>query len=249
MKWAAEKTQIHPSVLRWYEQQGFISSPERTQGGHRRYSQKQVYEAIIAQKAMTIGWMGGVLRQSALELVRNTALGDLCSSLEGIDFLLKRMALEIALAEDALAAIAAWREGDGWLTHASSKLITISQAATLTGTTADQIRNWERNALMILPRNPQNGYRMFGDEDLSRIKVLRYCRLAGYSITALRRLMQTVDAQSSLPLSSLRQVANERSSDEEGFEAFPTDQWLHSLTFYQAELSQIPSLLQQLKNL
>jgi hypothetical protein len=57
-------------------------------------------------------------------------------------------------------------------------------AASLLNTTIDAIRNWERNGLIEVPRNPDNGYRRYGAPEIDRLRVIRMLLRAGYSMMA-----------------------------------------------------------------
>jgi DNA-binding transcriptional MerR regulator len=44
------------------------------------------------------------------------------------------------------------------------------------------LRNWELNGLMAIKRR-ENGYRIYTEEDLMRLKIIRSLRCANYSLT------------------------------------------------------------------
>ena len=53
----------------------------------------------------------------------------------------------------------------------------------------DTLRNWEMNGLLTVKRK-NNGYRVYTDEDIQRLKIIRSLRCANYSLEAIRRLLQ-----------------------------------------------------------
>lgn len=53
----------------------------------------------------------------------------------------------------------------------------------------DTLRNWEMNGLLTVKRK-DNGYRIYMDEDIQRLKVIRSLRCANYSLEAILRLLQ-----------------------------------------------------------
>lgn len=66
----------------------------------------------------------------------------------------------------------------------------------------DTLRNWESNGLLTVKRK-QNGYRVYTDEDLQRLKIIRSLRCANYSLAAILR-----DALRSLHQSPSRYTQN-----------------------------------------
>lgn len=97
----------------------------------------------------------------------------------------------------------------------------IGAAASLTGLSRDRIINWERNGLGRYPRSAA-GYRLFGVEELDRLLIIRSCRTAGYSVTAIRRLLNAATARTTdIPL---RTIADTPAPHETAlFPVFPTD--------------------------
>jgi DNA-binding transcriptional MerR regulator len=55
--------------------------------------------------------------------------------------------------------------------------------------TVDMLRNWERNGLITVPRDPSNGYRMYGPCEVGRIRVIRTLVQAGYSLMAILHML------------------------------------------------------------
>ncbi len=52
----------------------------------------------------------------------------------------------------------------------------------------DTLRNWEMNGLFDVKRK-QNGYRVYTDEDIKRLKIIRSLRCANYSLEAILRML------------------------------------------------------------
>lgn len=66
------------------------------------------------------------------------------------------------------------------------KLIILSDAL---GVSVDSLRNWEKNGLLSVKRK-ENGYRVYTDEDVKRLKLIRALRCANYSLEAILRLLR-----------------------------------------------------------
>jgi DNA-binding transcriptional MerR regulator len=70
----------------------------------------------------------------------------------------------------------------------------ITEAATRLGVTVDMLRNWERDGLIDVPRDPENNYRLYGAAEFGRLRVIRMLRQAGYSLMAILRMLLQFDA-------------------------------------------------------
>ena len=53
------------------------------------------------------------------------------------------------------------------------------EVAELLGVSNDVIRNWERNGLMTIRRNPYNNYRLFTKKDVERMHIIRSVEYGG----------------------------------------------------------------------
>ena len=73
--------------------------------------------------------------------------------------------------------------------------LTITQAADLTGLSADTLRYYERDGLMLrpVPRAP-SGHRQYGDEDLRWVRLITKLRSTGMPIRDVRRYADLVRA-------------------------------------------------------
>jgi DNA-binding transcriptional MerR regulator len=100
----------------------------------------------------------------------------------------------------------------------------IGQAAKLLGATTDMLRNWERNGLIRVPRDPDNGYRLYGAAEMGRLRVIRMLNRAGYSQMAILRMVLLLDRGQA---GDLRQVLDTPRPDEDVYVA--ADRWLSTL--------------------
>jgi DNA-binding transcriptional MerR regulator len=136
--------------------------------------------------------------------------------------------LELVRAERAQADAAAdyleeWVQGAAPCDTCQGRWI--STVADLLDTTADTLRNWERNGLLKVPRDPANGYRLYGSADIGRLRVIRLLARAGYSQMAILRMLLHLDQQGS---ENLRSILDTPRPDEDVFTA--ADRWLSSLS-------------------
>jgi DNA-binding transcriptional MerR regulator len=107
---------------------------------------------------------------------------------------------------------------------ATAQSLTIGQAARLLGVSIDILRNWDRNGLIDIPRDPANGYRRYGAAQISRLRVIRMLSRAGYSISAILRMLIQLDRGET---SDLRRALDTPRPDEDAYQA--SDRWLSTL--------------------
>ncbi len=241
----------HPNTLRWYETAGYLPSVPRTPGGYRQYCPQLVRLARVVRESQPLLRMCGPIRRAALaylkacredcvartrELQHKSCASEIphADPLQCLDELGVLLCEERRLALDALKALDRFRHrqsieyrGCGISekeTLHRGVLRYIGQIVARTGLTRDQIINWERDGLCHYPRSPA-GYRLFGVEEVDRLLIIRSCRTAGYSATAIRRLLHAIDrAPQSLRRSTLRAIADTPAEYETAlFATFPTD--------------------------
>ena len=71
----------------------------------------------------------------------------------------------------------------------NSKQLKRKGVSELLNISMDTLRNWEMNGLLTVKRK-DNGYRVYTDEDIQRLKIIRSLRCANYSLEAILRLLQ-----------------------------------------------------------
>jgi DNA-binding transcriptional MerR regulator len=75
----------------------------------------------------------------------------------------------------------------------------------------DTLRNWEMNGLLTVKRR-QNGYRVYTDEDIQRLKIIRALRCANYSLEAILRMLSKLSEN---PQSDIQYILNTPTADAE----------------------------------
>jgi DNA-binding transcriptional MerR regulator len=218
----AKAVGVHPNTVRLYEEWGFLPPVPRSPSGYRLFSQEHLDQMRLARAALHGQWPGQNIRQSALKLVRLSASGDLGGALEQGYRHLALVQAERAQAEAAAELLERWAQGVA--TDATSETLPIGKAARLLGVTTDMLRNWERNGLIRVPRDPNNCYRRYGAAEIGRLRVIRVLNRAGYSQMAILRMMLYLDQAQG---GNLRQVLDTPRPDEDIYSA--ADHWLSTL--------------------
>lgn len=212
----------HPNTVRLYEAWGLLPPIPRAANGYRLYTQDHLEQMRLARTALNTPWSGKNLRRAVIDLIHQSASGDLGGALESAYRYLVMVQTERNQAEMAAELVSRWAQG--FPTDTTGHGLHIREAALHLNVTVDQLRNWERNGLLEVPRNPHNGYRLYGTPDLARARVIRVLRNAGYSLMAIYRMLNQLDLDSS---TDIKQALDTPRPDEEAFIA--TDRWLTTL--------------------
>ena len=213
---------VHPNTVRMYEVWGFLPPVPRAPNDYRVYTEFHIDQMRLARTALHGGWPGRNVRVSAVALVRQSASGDLGGALEQAYRHLAVVQAERAQAEGAATLLERWAQGTA--IDATAKPLRIKEAAQLLGVTSDMLRNWERNGLLKVPRDPHSRYRCYGAAELDRVRVIRTLSRAGYSNMAILRMLRRLDAGER---HNLREALDTPDPHEDVFTA--ADHWLSSL--------------------
>lgn len=235
----AKAVGVHPNTVRLYEEWGFLPPIPRSASGYRRFTEAHLDQMRLARTALHGPWPGRNIKRSALALVRQAAAGNLGGALEQAYHHLALVQAERAQAEAAAELLERWARGTA--ADATAKPLQIGEAAALLDVTTDILRNWERNGLIQVPRNPRNGYRVYGAAEIGRLRVIRMLSRAGYSMMAILRMLLQLDQGQK---ENLRQVLDTPRSDEDVYSA--SDQWLSTLDAQEQRALDIIARLEQM---
>jgi DNA-binding transcriptional MerR regulator len=213
---------VHPNTVRLYEDWGFLPPVPRSPSGYRLFTEAHLDQMRLARTLLHDAWPGRNIRQSALALTKQAASGDLEGALAQAHQHLALVQAEQAQAEMAAEFLERWVQGS--VTVAIVEPLSISQAARLLAVTVDMLRNWERNGLLTVPRDPANGYRLYGPAEIGRLRVIRLLLRAGYSTMAVLRLVLQLDQGRR---DGLREILDTPRPDEDIL--YATDHWLSTL--------------------
>ena len=107
--------------------------------------------------------------------------------------------------------------------------------------TIDILRNWDRNGLIDIPRDPSNGYRRYGAREISRLRVIRMLSRAGYSLSAILRMLIQLDRGETR---DLRHALDAPRPDEDAYTA--SDRWISTLTDHEQRAHTIIALVEEI---
>jgi DNA-binding transcriptional MerR regulator len=135
---------------------------------------------------------------------------------------LARVRVERTFAEAAVEFLERWAAGH--LIDRPRQRVNIGEAARHLNVTIDMLRNWERNGLIDVPRDPENGYRLYGTTEFGRLRVIRTLVQSGYSLVAILRMLRRFDAGETADL----RTALELPGDDEELRSV-ADRWRSAL--------------------
>jgi DNA-binding transcriptional MerR regulator len=215
----AKAVGVHPNTVRLYEEWGFLPPVPRSRSNYRQYTEAHLDQMQLARTAFRELCPG---RELVVALVKKSAAGDLGGALEQAYTFLTKVRSERAQAEAAVEFLEHWVQGTTTDMHLAP--LPISKVAKWLGVTADMLRNWERNGLLTVPRDPRSGYRLYGPAEIGRVRVIRMLRQAGYSLMAILRMLLYLDQGQT---QNLRAMLDTPRPDEDVYSV--ADRWLSTL--------------------
>lgn len=211
---------VHPNTVRLYEQWGFLPPIPRTESGYRQFTQFHIDQMKLARLALHGPYPGG--KAPVLALVHAAAQRHFGEALEHAYRYLVQVRAEYAQADTAFVLLERWATGTR--VDATHKQLRIGAVSQLLDISPDLLRSWERNRLIQVPRDPDNGYRLYSGKEIGRLRVIRMLRAAGYSVASVLRLMSHLDQGRA---DDLRTVLDTPPPEEDIFSA--TDMWISTL--------------------
>ncbi|NVJ51896.1 MAG: Zn(2+)-responsive transcriptional regulator [Gammaproteobacteria bacterium] len=65
----------------------------------------------------------------------------------------------------------------------------IKQAATLTGFSIDTLRFYDKQGLAVPSHRSPNGYRLYNEDDIARLRFIKRAKALGFSLESVRELL------------------------------------------------------------
>ncbi len=230
---------VHPNTVRRYGDRGLLPPVERSPNGYRRFTQRHLDCLRLARQIYIDTFPGFAIRSSAARILQAAVGGDLGGALELAYRHLAFVQSERAQAEVAASLLERWALGVP--ADATARPLQIGQAASLLGVSIDVLRNWDRNGLIAVPRDPDNGYRRYGAAEISRLRVIRMLSRAGYSLSAILRMLVQLDQGDR---TGLRRALDTPRPDEDVYTAF--DRWLSTLADQEQRARALIALVEEI---
>jgi len=191
----AHAAHISVQQVRNYEADGLIPPAERSASGYRRYTAQHLAALKTARSLIAgYGW------PQAKAIMGAVARADLHAALASIDechadLAARRLQLEQTL--ETLRALAAQTPSSGprHPGHARSAApLRTGAAARLVGVRVSALRFWEEQGLLQPQRDRSSHYRLYDEQEQSRLRVVALLRAAGYDFPAIRATLEQLAA-------------------------------------------------------
>jgi DNA-binding transcriptional MerR regulator len=205
----AQLSGIHPNTVRLYEEIGFIGTAQRKPNGYRVFTQLHLEQIRLARLALQVEVLQNGLRKQALAVIRASANCDFAQARQLAQHYLEQIRTEQRQAEEAIAITKQLLSGQ--TSPANTRMLTRQQTAELLNISIDSLRNWELNGLLRVKRK-HNGYRMYQDDDIRLLKIIRTLRSANYSLAAILRMLNAISHN---PDTDIRTAINTPHPDED----------------------------------
>ena len=199
---------IHSNTVRLYEEWGLLPPIERKANGYRIFTDFHIEQLRLARLAFQIEVLQNGLRKKIILMVKTAATKDFDTALSLTEEYKVQLRQERGNAEDAINITNQLLCG---VTEDNTKFLRRKEVSDYLGISTNTLRNWEMNGLLTVKRK-QNGYRVYTDEDIKQLKIIRSLRCAGYSLEAILRMLQQISKN---PDTDIRKALNTPKTDAE----------------------------------
>lgn len=230
---------IHPNTVRLYEELGLIPTPERKPNGYRVFTDIHMEQFRLARTALKVEVLQNGLRKKAIEIIKISAAGDFKKAICLTESYIQQIRKEQENAEEAIEIVIQLLSGSKQETD--RLFFTRKETADYLQITTDTLRNWEMNGLLTVKRR-QNGYRVYTDEDIRLLKIIRSLRCANYSLAAILRMLCALSCN---PQVNIREVIDTPSENEDIISV--CDKLLTSLRYAEKNAQSMRTQLEKMK--
>ncbi|ANY76197.1 MerR family transcriptional regulator [Paenibacillus ihbetae] len=170
----AEKYGLSGNTIRNYEAKGLIPPAERSSNGYRMYTERhEAYLACI--QAMTAAF-GMELTIEVMHCIGRNALDDALWLVRDREVMLHR---EKASLDQLVKELKSYTEGRQ--AFDLNQHFSIHEISRRTGAAKSAIRYWEQSGMFTSERDPDNGYRLFNQGHLFKIRMILVLQSSVYS--------------------------------------------------------------------
>lgn len=198
----AKIVNVHPNTVRFYEEVNLLPPIPRQKNGYRIYDDLHVEQLRLIRMAFDSEIVNGNLRQMTIEIIRLAAAHDFDAAMKRTDDYKKQVNIQKKNAEEAIEIIEELLSDGEMYDHTEPIKQTRKAAADYLNITVDVLRDWERNGLIDVPRDT-NGYRVYGEREIKRLKIIRTLRNAHYSMMAILRMLSQMKKEANLNLQTI----------------------------------------------
>lgn len=206
----AQAVGLHVNTVRKYEEWQLIPKPERKENGYRIYTDYHIELIKIARIAFAVEIIHANLRKKIIEVIRTLADYDFTRSRALLAEYIQMIEQEQRKAREAVQLVATYVHD---LAMPNQLELTRKQVADELDITIDTLRNWEMNGLLTVKRR-KNHYRVYGEREVTILKIIRTLRTANYSLSAILRFLDALEEKEWMSDQEIEQTLNELSPQE-----------------------------------
>lgn len=230
---------IHPNTVRLYEELGLIPRPVRQTNGYRVFTDIHIEQLKLARLAFEIEVIQNGLRKKIIKMVKISAAGDYDTALKITQDYLAQVRQEIMNAEEAIEIVYQILNNRLEDNSCSLRRKEVSKRLNIS---MDTLRNWEMNGLLTVKRK-QNGYRVYTDEDIKRLKIIRSLRCANYSLQSILSMLNQLSENPDIDIKNALDTPNEETEI-----IAACDKLLTSLTLAEHNAGEMLIMLHKMKS-
>jgi len=232
---------IHPNTVRLYEKLGLIPKPERRKNGYRVFTDFHITQFRLARTALKVEVLQNGLRKKAIDVIKASATGNLEEAENITKSYLRQVKQEQRNAGEAIEIVRLLLSGTEQ--NIEKLHLTRKETADYLQISMDTLRNWELNGLLTVKRK-QNGYRVYTDVDIRRLKIIRSLRCANYSLSAILRMLNELSHN---PQANISKVIDTPEETDDIISV--CDKLLTSLRYAEENAENMLVLLGEMKNI
>lgn len=181
---------VHPNTVRLYERLELIPKARRLPNGYRVFTEQHIEHFRLARTAFHVEILQNGLRKAVVQTVKTAARGDYDGAISQTEDYIRRLLAEQENAREAVRVSEQILSGEA---PGDARPLKRKEAAAQLGISMDTLRNWEMNGLLSVKRR-ENGYRVYTQRDMDKLKIIRSLRCANYSLEAILRMLSALQA-------------------------------------------------------
>ena len=229
---------IHPNTVRLYEKLELIPKPRRLSNGYRVFTEFHIKQCKLIRLAFQVEVLQNGLRKKIVQMLKVSASGDFDRAITHTKNYLKQIRRERQNADEAIEIVKRILSGG---VGENSQHLKRKDVSELLDISMDTLRNWEMNGLLTIKRK-QNGYRVYSEQDIKRLKIIRSLRCANYSLEAILRMLQQLSKN---PNTDIKLALNTPRQDEDIISV--CDKLIISLSSAEKNAIKMLDMLQEMK--
>lgn len=229
---------IHPNTVRLYEKLQLIPKPERLSNGYRVFTNFHIEQCRLVRIAFQVEILQNGLRKKIVKMIKVSATRDFDGAILLINEYIHQIEQEHTNAEEAIEIVKQLLSG---YTQPYTRCLKRKEVSDALNISMDALRNWEMNGLLTVKRK-ENGYRVYTNDDIQRLKIIRSLRCANYSLEAILRLLRQLDKN---PDTDIRATLNTPKQSDDIISV--CDKLIVSLSEAEKNAYTILSILQDMK--